>query len=95
MTMTEIRKEFRNNRNFAKFINDDLCKYYDAMLRAFETLYREGYIVEFDNDFLKFVNGYQINSGNYETLHVNQTLDLHSIAADKKTVKDMMITFLN
>lgn len=95
MTMTEIRKAFKDRRNFAKTFKNGLDDYYKITLETFENLYKFGYITTFDNDFLKFANGYQINSGNYETLHINQTLDLHSIAADKRTVKDMMITFLN
>ena len=95
MTIKEIKKEFKNRRNFAKTIDAALVEYFDTMLNTFDDLYKNGYITTFDNDFLRFVNGYQINTGNYDTLHINQTFDLRSIKADKKTVKNMMITFLD
>lgn len=93
MKIREIRKEFKERIRFAEAVIPELVDYHKSMLRTFEELWKNGTTTNFDNDFLRFANGYQINTGDYEGLHIMQTLDLHRITASKKTVEEMATAF--
>lgn len=85
MTMREIRKEVKRMIAFSKANgNADLVDYYKSMCEQFEELYKNLSISNFTSDFLKMANGYQINTGNYDTFHIAQTHDLHTISCDSK-----------
>lgn len=94
MTIKEIRNEFKRRIEFSVRANTGLEDYYKTELKTFEDLYQNGTITAFTNDFLAFANGYQINTGNYDELHILQTLDLHRISAPRKVVRKMMENFL-
>ena len=94
MTIKQIRDEFKEGIRFSKRIGSELVDYQEDMQRTFEELWKYGFAENFSDDFLRFANGYQINTGNYSELHINQTFDLRSISASKAVAKDMMITFL-
>lgn len=88
MTMKEMRETIKGKVEFAKLTGlDDLVTYYESTKQTLETLWRDGYTENFDDDFLKAANGYQINTSDYEDVHIAQSLDLHSITATKKGVK--------
>lgn len=91
MTMTEMRKAYKSKRDFAANTPglEGLVWYYDSMKQTLETLWKEGTTTNFDNDFLKIANGYQISKQEYEGLHILQTLDLHRITATKAVVKEL------
>lgn len=95
MTMTEMRKAYKSKRDFAARIQglEGLVWYYDSTKRTLETLWKEGATTEFTNDFLKVANGYQISTGDYEGIHINQTYNLHSITATKQVVKELAERF--
>lgn len=81
MTMTEIRKEVKRMIAFSKANgNADLVDYYKSMSEQFEKLYKNLSISDFTTDFLSIANGYQINTCNYDTFHIAQTHDLHTIS---------------
>lgn len=88
MTMKEFRKELNAKRNFAKSFIPGLVEWYDEIEVVIETLWKQGFVTEYTNDMLKCANGFQINTCNYETFHVSQTFDLHTIKADKKATKE-------
>lgn len=89
-TMTQIRKEIKERKAFAVRMGIDLADWYDDISRALESLWTNGFIADYEvsTEVLKLANGYQINSGNYSTCHINQTFDLRSIKMDKATVKE-------
>ena len=96
MTMKEIRKGFANRRRFMKITGlTDLIGYVKQMQEEAELLYREGFILIPSDDFLRYANGYQINTGNYETFHINQTYDLRSITATKEAARGLAEYILN
>jgi hypothetical protein len=96
MTMKEMRETIKRHIEFAKQTGlDGLVPYYESTKQTLEALWREGYTRNFDNDFLKAANGYQCNTGDYEDVHIAQTLDLHSITATKKGVKALADFILN
>lgn len=96
MTMTEMRKTVtEKSRSYRAMGLGELADYIESAKKTFEELWKEGYTRNFDNDFLKFANGYQFNTGDYTDLHIAQTFDLHSISATKRAVKDMMEKFFN
>lgn len=74
---------------------ENLVWYYDSVKKTLETLWNEGTVTEFDNDFLKVANGYQISTGDYEGIQILQTLDLHRITATKSVVKELAGRFFN
>lgn len=85
MTMAEIRKEIKELNAFSKAIgNTEIVEYRKIMCKQFEELYKNLSISNFTSDFLKMANGYQINTGNYDTFHIAQTHDLHTISCDSK-----------
>lgn len=86
MTMAEIRKAMKEQ--IKRDVIPELKEYDREILGNIETLWKNGYLNEFSNDFLKIANGYLINSGNYEGCHIATTLDLRVISMDKKTVKE-------
>ena len=88
MTMTQIRKEIKERKAFAVRMGIDLADWYDEIARVIETIWKEGFTTEFSTDILKLANGFQINTGNYETCHISQTFDLHCITMDKKSLKE-------
>lgn len=94
MTIKQIREKFKEHIKFSKMVIPELVDYQQDMQRTFEELWRYGTVEDFSDDFLKFANGYQINTGDYSDLHILQTLDLRRISATKAVVKDMMITYL-
>lgn len=95
MTMTEIRKSFKNQIETSRRFNNEIIEeYITSMLNTFEDLYKNGTTVDFDDEFLRFANGFQTTSGEYENLTILQTFDLHRINATKKVVKEMMIRFI-
>lgn len=95
MTMTEMRKAYKANRAFA--VNtpgmEELARYYDGVKNTLETLWKLGIVTDFDNDFLKVANGYQISTQDYEGIHINQTYDLHSITATREVVRALADRF--
>lgn len=93
-TMKEIRAAFKESIRFSEAVLPELADYKKDMLRTFEELRKEGYVKNFSVDFLRFANGYQANTQEYDNLHIHQTYDLWSISASKAVVKDMMIVFL-
>lgn len=95
MTIKEIRKEFKERIRFSSIALPGLVPYHENMLRTFEDLWKNGYTTDFDNDFLRFANGFQINTGDYENIHIRQALGLHSITATRKAVKAMMEAYLD
>ena len=95
MTIKEIRKEFKRSVEFSKRIGNGLESYIESEWRAFEELYTQGTITNFSSDFLARTNGFQTNTGEYENLHIFQTLDLHRISATKAVTRAMMQKFLN
>ena len=95
MTIKELRKEFKERIEFSKRVLPGLVEYHESMRRTFEDLWKNGYTTNFDNEFLRFANGFQISTGDYENIHIRQTLGLHSITANHKAVKAMMETYLN
>lgn len=95
MTIKEIRKEFKERIRFSKMVLPELVEYHENMQRTFEDLWKNGMTQNFDNDFLRFANGYQINTGDYENIHILQTFDLRIITANHKAVKEMMEAYLN
>lgn len=94
MTMKQIREKFKERIRFSEMVNPELVDYQKDIQRTFEDLWRYGTVEDFSDDFLRFVNGYQINTGDYNDLHILQTLDLRRITATKAVVKDMMATYL-
>lgn len=94
MTIKEIRNEFKRRIEFSILANTGLADFYKAELSTFEDLYQNGTTTTFTSDFLAFANGYQIKTGNYDELHILQTLDLHRISAPRKVVRKMMENFL-
>jgi hypothetical protein len=94
MTIREIRKEFKERIRFSKMVLPELVEYHENMQRTFEDLWKNGTTQSFSNEFLRFANGYQINTGDYENLHILQTLDLRRITANHKAVKGMMEAYL-
>lgn len=90
MTMTQIRKEIKERKESAIRMGFDLADWYDDISCALENLWKNGFISDYEvsTEVLKLANGYQINYGNYNTCHINQTFDLRSIKMDRKTVKE-------
>lgn len=87
MTMTEIRKEVKRMIAFSKANgNASMVDYYKFMSEQFEKLYKNLSISDFTSDFLSVANGYQINTVNYDTFHIAQTHDLHTISCTSKKV---------
>ena len=95
MTIREIRKEFKERIRFSSIALPGLVPYHESMLKTFEDLWKNGYTTNFNTEFLRFANGYQINTGDYENIHICQTLGLHSITANRKAVKGMMEAYLD
>ena len=95
MTMTEMRKAYKAARTFAENTQglEELAWYYDSVKRTLETLWKYGTTTDFDKDFLKVANGYQIGTGDYEGIQILQTLDLHRITATKNVVKELAERF--
>ncbi len=97
MTMTEIRKAFDRRAAFARENGNDWLA--DWIMELKETVYaiwKNGHTDMFSNDFLREANGYQNATGNYETFHINQTLDIRSIWVDgKKTARSFAEYLLN
>lgn len=93
--MTEMRKAYKSKRDFAASIQglEELVWYYDSVRKTLETLWKEGTATDFDTDFLKVANGYQINTQDYENIQILQTLDLHRITATKAVVKELAERF--
>lgn len=92
MTMNEIKKAVKNHMDFCnKSGLEELADWLGDMLKACENLYNYGGLrgYEVSDDMLKAANGFQCRTGNYETLHIYQTLDLRSIYIDdKKTARE-------
>lgn len=85
MTMAEIRKEVKRMIAFSKANgNADLVAYYSVMAECFECLYKNLRVTYYPQEFLSVANGYQINTCNYDTFHIAQTHDLHTISCDSK-----------
>lgn len=100
MTMTQIRKAFKeeikkNRNHFNPEIGEAMVEYHTDVLATIEEIWKEGFTTNYSIDFLKLANGFQINTGNYETCHVTDTYDLHCIKMDKQTVKEFAEYFLN
>ena len=90
MTMSEIRKEFTSRKKFMKATGlDGLVGYMMQMQSEVELLYKEGFISIPSDELLAYANGYQINTGNYTTMHIAQHYDLKSIAATKEAAKEL------
>ena len=88
MTMKEFRKKIREQKESALRLGIDLAGWYDEIKYVIETLWKDGFVDQYSRDILKLANGFQISTGNYETFHILQTYDLHSITADKKATKE-------
>lgn len=95
MTIAQIRKEIKERRSFAVSVGVDLADWYDEIACVIERLWKDGFVTDFSGDMLKLANGYQLNTGNYETCHISQTFDLHCIKMDRVTVKDFAEYILN
>ena len=95
MTMKAMREHFSKMRKFDSFCGGGLTEYYDDMQRTLEALWKNGYTTEISDDFLKAANGYQINTSDYENIHICQTYDLRSIAATKAGVKALADFIIN
>lgn len=95
MTIKELRNAYKRNVEFSKMAGTGLESYIESEWRAFEDLYKEGTITNFSSDFLARANGFQTTTGEYENLHILQTLDLHRISASKAVTRAMMQRFLN
>lgn len=97
MTMVEIKKAFDRRAAFARENgNELLADWITGIKETLNTIWKYGYTNMFSDDFLREVNGYQRVTGNYETLHICQTLDLRSIRVDdKKTVRSLAEYILN
>ena len=95
MTMTEMRKAYKAGRAFVANTPglETLVWYYDSVKNTLEALWKFGIVTDFDSDFLKVANGYQISAQDYEGIHINQTHDLHSITATKEAVKALADRF--
>ena len=88
MTIAQIRKEIKERKASAVRMGIDLAGWYDEIAHTIETLWADGCVTEYSDDILKLANGYQVNSGNYETCHISQTFDLHCIKMGRKAVKE-------
>lgn len=91
MTMTEIRKELNNRAWVAAHTPgiESLAEFHKDVLNTLEKLWKDGYVNDYSDDFRKYAYGYQINSQNYDTFHIVDTLDLHTITATKAAVKEL------
>lgn len=85
MTMKAFREEIsRKTSPNALYTSENLVNFYREISRVIETLWKNGYVTEFSTDILREANGF-VNCGG--DLRIMQTLDLHSITADKKATK--------
>lgn len=95
MTIAQIRKEIKERKESAVRMGIDLAGWYDEIARTIETLWANGFATEYSDDILKLANGYQINSGNYETCFISQTFGLHCIKMSRKAVKEFAAFILD
>ena len=95
MSIAQIRKEIKERKASVARMGIDLAGWYDEIESTIETLWADGFVAEYSGDILKLANGYQINSGNYETCHISDTFDLHCIKMDRKAVKEFAAFILN
>lgn len=88
MNITEIRKSLKSSIKFDAVLGTGcLAPYYKEVLDNINKLWRDGFVVNFSADFLALLNGYQVNTGDYDGCHICQTLDLHSVEMTKTSVK--------
>ena len=88
MTLKEIMKVSRNHSEFCRKMGlDELADWQEEMRKACTKLYNTSllYKEEISDELLRLANGFQCRSGEYETFHINQTLDLRSIECLSKT----------
>ena len=88
MTISCFRAEIKKRIRFAQLSGSELDGWYKEINESINSLWKNGFITDFSDEILALANGYQVNSGNYETFHVSQTFDLRSISAEKKAVKE-------
>lgn len=85
MTIREIRSKVKEMIRFSKNCGHvEMVAYYSVMAECFECLYKNLRVTYYPQEFLSVANGYQINTGNYDTFHIAQTHDLHTISCDSK-----------
>lgn len=88
MGITEIRKSLKKRIQFDEVAcGGYLAPYFQEILDTINELWKEGYIRNFSDDILRLLNGYQINTGDYDGCHILQTLDLRSVEMTKTSVK--------
>lgn len=88
MGIAEIRKSLKKDIQFDTALGGGyLAPYFQEILDTINELWKEGYIRNFSDDILRLLNGYQINTGDYDGCHISQTLDLHSVEMTKASVK--------
>lgn len=96
MTMQEIRKEFTAQRNFYKQVGlEELIGYSKQMQAEVEILWKEGYIAFASDDMLAYANGYQVNTCDYEGIHIRQTFGQRSIQATKEVAREIAKAILH
>lgn len=85
MTIREIRSKVKEMIRFSKNRGHvEMVAYYSEMAEWFERLYKNLWVAYYPQEFLSLANGYQINTGNYDTFNILQTHDLHMISCDSK-----------
>ena len=99
MTMTEIRKKFKELKGISKHNPNPemaamMVEYWNDFQNIIEEIWSNGFSTNYSEEFLKVANGFQINTGNYTTCHISDTYDLHCIKMDKVTVKEFAAYFL-
>lgn len=93
MTMKELKKAFNQKADqFDAITGTDLGDWMRWMWEQFESLYTEGIIKYYNNDFLKAANTFHCHGGDITITHC---LDLHSITATKANTRKFAEWFLN
>ena len=96
MTMAEIRKGFKERREYYKRTGlDELIDFNKHMQDEVETLYKNGFIRNCSDDFISYCNGYQIKTCDYETCHIYSAFDMRSVEASKNTAREIAEFILN
>ena len=55
---------------------------------------RVSYSFERNGQLIRYLNGYQSNTGDYDGMHISQTLDLHSVTMTKRSFANFL-TYLD
>lgn len=99
MTIKYLREQAKELSRYLRTIDESLGDYNEMVWEGLDELYKNGYVnlneVPYGNDILSCANGYQIDTENYDTFHVNQTYDIKSVSATKTATKELMARWLH